>query len=280
MDILDTRHKTVLDNLFDGVYAIDRNHRIVYWNPAAERITGYSAAEVTGRQCADNILNHLDNNGNCLCDGFCPLAHVMADGQLRDSQIFLHHRAGHRMPVRIRAVPLRNDAGAIVGSIEIFRETRSQEALQDRLADLEKLALLERYNAIKELPVLHSQDCQVAFMIDRDNLGRVQRIIVLLSNRHKGIVGDIVGIGQNASFGDDNAGANALRLDTVLPGDEEVGVGKDAFDFHDGIHRVARRLVLSPQNTFHGQQSNDTKNEDGCARRGFHLKKFIPSFPS
>ncbi len=143
MDILDTRHKTVLDNLFDGVYAIDRNHRIVYWNPAAERITGYSAAEVTGRQCADNILNHLDNNGNCLCDGFCPLAHVMADGQLRDSQIFLHHRAGHRMPVRIRAVPLRNDAGAIVGSIEIFRETRSQEALQDRLADLEKLALLD-----------------------------------------------------------------------------------------------------------------------------------------
>lgn len=152
MDILNPEIKLVFDNLFDGIYVVDSDRRILYWNPAAERITGYQANEVTGRICSDNILNHIDEGGKCLCDGFCPLAHAMKDGRMRDTEIFLHHKSGHRMPVRVRAMPLQNHTGAIVGSVEIFRESRSQEALQDRLIELEKLALLD---ALTQLPNRH-----------------------------------------------------------------------------------------------------------------------------
>jgi diguanylate cyclase (GGDEF)-like protein/PAS domain S-box-containing protein len=148
-NILSQKTKEILNNLFDGIYVVDRSRRIVYWNPSAERITGYQVNEVFGRICSDNILNHIDETGKCLCDGLCPLARSMEDGCLRDTEIFMHHKSGHRMPVRVRTVPLRDGTGTIVGSIEIFRESRSQEALQDRLVELEKLALLD---ALTQLP--------------------------------------------------------------------------------------------------------------------------------
>ena len=35
----------------DGVYAVDRAQRIVFWNAAAERLLGYRADEVRGQTC-------------------------------------------------------------------------------------------------------------------------------------------------------------------------------------------------------------------------------------
>ncbi|MFX8860496.1 PAS domain-containing protein, partial [Acinetobacter baumannii] len=37
---------TVLENISDGVYFVDRHRRILYWNRGAERITGFSREEV------------------------------------------------------------------------------------------------------------------------------------------------------------------------------------------------------------------------------------------
>ena len=40
--------KNVLEELYDGLYILDRERVIRYWNGAAERITGFSASEVLG----------------------------------------------------------------------------------------------------------------------------------------------------------------------------------------------------------------------------------------
>ena len=39
-------HARLLDSLFDGVYFVDVERRITYWNRGAEILTGYSASEV------------------------------------------------------------------------------------------------------------------------------------------------------------------------------------------------------------------------------------------
>ena len=43
----------LLDQISDGVYFVDRDRRITYWNSGAERITGYTAAEVLGHSCSE-----------------------------------------------------------------------------------------------------------------------------------------------------------------------------------------------------------------------------------
>lgn len=115
-------YKSWLDDLFDAVYVVDKDRRIVYWNKAAEEITGYSESEVVGTMCSDNILCHVDLAGIELCRTGCPLHETICDGRKREAVVFLHHKEGHRVPVHIRISPIRNETNEIIGAVEMFSD--------------------------------------------------------------------------------------------------------------------------------------------------------------
>ena len=121
-------YEMLLENLFDGVYYVDLNKRIIIWNKGAERITGYSKAEVLGTCCFQNVLRHIDDDGRELCLEGCPLSATMVDGTVREANVYLHHKQGHRLPVSVRISPVRDDAGNIIGGVEVF--TDNSNALQ------------------------------------------------------------------------------------------------------------------------------------------------------
>ena len=143
MVLKDGAYKNVLDNLFDGLYLTDNRRIITYWNKAAEKITGYTAGEVVGKSCGDNILNHIDRNGNNLCKGPCPLAVTLKDGKPHECEIYLHHKDGHRLPVSVRVTPLTDETGAIIGAAELFTDISSRAVNEEKIKELEKLALLD-----------------------------------------------------------------------------------------------------------------------------------------
>ena len=115
-------HKALLDQLDTGIYIVDRDRRILYWNGGAERITGYLAHEVAGHFCHGDLLMHCDAEGAVLCGTRCPLLHVMQDSKPRECTVFLRHRQGHRLPVHVRSRPIHNSNGEIVGAVEVFEE--------------------------------------------------------------------------------------------------------------------------------------------------------------
>ncbi len=78
----------LLDQVSDGVYFVTRDRRITYWNAGAERITGYTAAEVVGHSCSEGILQHVNELGRQLCLHGCPLAGVMKDGRPREAHVY------------------------------------------------------------------------------------------------------------------------------------------------------------------------------------------------
>jgi diguanylate cyclase (GGDEF)-like protein/PAS domain S-box-containing protein len=116
-------YQDLLDQMSDGVYFVTPDRRITYWNAGAERITGYDAHEVLGHSCAEGILRHVDDTGQQLCLHGCPLAAVMEDGLPREALVYLHHKDGHCVPVRVRGEALRDPAGKIVGSVQVFSTT-------------------------------------------------------------------------------------------------------------------------------------------------------------
>ena len=152
-------YRDVLDNLYDGVYFLDRNRQIFFWNKGAERITGYRAADVMGRSCADDILCHVDKQGHHLCRDGCPAAEVLNDGQRRETEVYLLHKNGYRKPVRIRVAPIEDAAGRIVGAMEIFSDDTSPESLRRRVALLEKLSSLD---PLTHLPNRRSMEATIA----------------------------------------------------------------------------------------------------------------------
>ena len=129
--------RAILDSLQIGVYLVDRNRKILYWNDGAEQITGYHRHEVVGRSCKQNILMHCDEHGCVLCGTNCPVSEVIHQGKPMEAQVYLHHKGGHRVPVHVRAVPVRDDNGMVIGVAESFSEEPPQvssESHEERLA--------------------------------------------------------------------------------------------------------------------------------------------------
>lgn len=150
-------YERIIENLHDGLYFVDKNRVITYWNKAAEKISGFSAAEVVGKSCADNILTHVDSDGNSLCRGMCPLAQTIADGKSREIEVYMHHKDGHRIPVSVRVNTLTDDAGEIIGGVELFMDISKQDATSLRIKELEKLALLDNLTQLANRNYVESE---------------------------------------------------------------------------------------------------------------------------
>lgn len=121
---MDAKFNELLMDFFEGVYIVDTTRKIIFWNSGSERITGYTAKEVLNKHCFNNILRHVDSNGKELCFNGCPLHSTLATGKNSNSEVFLHHKEGHRVPVSVKSMPLKDEKGIIIGAIEVFTDLR------------------------------------------------------------------------------------------------------------------------------------------------------------
>lgn len=139
MELAPEFYKQMLDHLGEGVYFVDRDRRILYWNGEAESISGYSAGEVLHSFCYMNILDHVDEQMNSLCTTRCPLLRAMETGKGVEGRVFLRHKSGNRVPVDVKVAPVRDGRGEIVGAVEVFSDATSAvqvEKLNESLRQL------------------------------------------------------------------------------------------------------------------------------------------------
>ncbi len=129
--------KRTLLSVNDGVYLTDRDRRIIFWNRACEIITGYSASEVLGRRCSDNILNHVDMSGRPLCDSeLCPLYQCIATGRPGDKPLMVRalRKNQSRLEVEVSVAPLLGEVGEIIGGVEVFRDVTEKQRMAEKRA--------------------------------------------------------------------------------------------------------------------------------------------------
>ena len=143
MSLPDEFTRDLLDQLNDGVYFVDTDRKIFFWNHGAETITGYTTGDVLNHCCAENILRHVDEKGNHLCENGCPLTATLRDGKPRQDEVYLHHHDGYRVPVTVRANPLRDAQGNIIGGIEVFAVTANNARMRRNLEHLLQAAMID-----------------------------------------------------------------------------------------------------------------------------------------
>ena len=114
--------RNILESLPSGLCVLDMEKRIVFWSNGAERITGYLRHEVIGHCCVAESLLRRDQSVGGFCKEDCPTARTIKTAQPAEAIGLLHHKAGHEFPVRIRAVPVHNAHGSIIGAVETFEE--------------------------------------------------------------------------------------------------------------------------------------------------------------
>lgn len=127
----------VLSTRSDALIAANRDGRIQFWNPGAERMFGHSAAEAIGRSLDLIIPERLRARH---WEGY---SKVMATGQSRYGEgdvlaVPALRKDGSTISVEFTIVPLKDDSGAMTGMLAIMRDvtTRFEElrALRKKVA--------------------------------------------------------------------------------------------------------------------------------------------------
>lgn len=108
--------ENVLDCVADGVFTVDRDFRITYFNQAAEEILGFERQQVIGRPCREVFKSSL-------CEQGCGLQRAIEnDRPVMMRAIYITNSVGERLPVCISAGALFDDNGEMVGAVETFRD--------------------------------------------------------------------------------------------------------------------------------------------------------------
>ena len=96
----------------DGLVATDLRGRIVYFSAATEAITGHSAAEARGLSAADFYQGGRE-------EAAALMDRMNRDGEVRNHCTSLVTRDGGRVAVTITVLPLRDPAGAVIGTLGV-----------------------------------------------------------------------------------------------------------------------------------------------------------------
>jgi PAS domain S-box-containing protein len=112
----------LVEDLPMGVYIVDRDRRICFWNHGAERITGYLSHEVVGHVLGD-VVQTCDQDGNRLSGDERPVAMTIQTRETRQATVYYLHKMGHRIAVRIRTRPVLEWGDTIGGASVMFEET-------------------------------------------------------------------------------------------------------------------------------------------------------------
>ena len=141
------QYKEIFDNLNDGVYYVDRDRRITFWNKGAERISGFSSDEVINTHCYDNVLMHTNDEGTQLCVSGCPLLNSIQNNKVNVASVYLQHKSGYRVPVSVRTIPIEEN-GEVFGAVEIFQVRHERMDSLYNMEDLKTLALTDQLTAL------------------------------------------------------------------------------------------------------------------------------------
>ncbi len=127
---------TALRSIGDAVIATDERGRVLFLNPVAQNLTGWSDVDAHGRVLSEvfSIVNEVTRS-----PVENPVDKVLATGRVFGlaNHTVLIHRDGREVPIDDSAAPILDDEGRVTGVILVFRditEKRRAEMLQEQMA--------------------------------------------------------------------------------------------------------------------------------------------------
>jgi PAS domain S-box-containing protein len=143
----------ILDSLMEGIIAHDKERRILFFNKAAEKITGYRRSEVLGRDCHDAF-------GSPFCGGRCSFCGEPPNSWTNvDYPLNLVTKEGNSRRIEMSVTGMTDETGCFTGVLAAFRDVTDLVGLQIRLGQITSFAgiigqdhkMLQIFEQIREL---------------------------------------------------------------------------------------------------------------------------------
>ena len=123
----DQLFQAILNSISEGVMTLDKDWRIISWNRAAERITGFQREEVLGRECAKLLRTPL-------CGEECPVDKALSCGHsFENVEVAMRNKRDEVTHLLVNAAALCDVDGQIIGGLETFRDVSHAHWMQEEL---------------------------------------------------------------------------------------------------------------------------------------------------
>ena len=130
----------VIRSMSNGLVTVDLEGRVRLFNQAAERLSGYTAADVRSRACGELFYEGKP--------GRDPLAEALEGGRShRGLEATLLAASGKRLPIRLTTSPLRDEDGRVYGAIGEFADLSAIKVMEAKIRHLDKLAAMGRFTS-------------------------------------------------------------------------------------------------------------------------------------
>ncbi len=139
------RFRVILESIRDGVITIAPDGKVLYLNPAAEAMTGWSSAEARSRP-AKEVMCLRAADGSDL--PVSPLQEVLERrGSSRNKvELILESRQGVRMHIEKSAAPIEDENKKLLGVVLVFHDSGPVRAIAN------KMSHLAQHDALTGLP--------------------------------------------------------------------------------------------------------------------------------
>jgi len=137
---------TILESISEGVFTIDLEKKISFFNRAAESITGFTVAEAVGQYCFDIFRSSV-------CQVNCPLeTAIKTKKPVYDRSAVIINKSGRQTSIKLTADLLKDDHGEIIGAVEVFRDMTIVETLRRTLSSKYRLGdLISKNHRMQEI---------------------------------------------------------------------------------------------------------------------------------
>ena len=126
------RLRAVMDVAPVAIIRVDRDYHVQFWNPAAERIFGWTADEVLGRPYPLGDASHHEEAKALFDRAF--------DGHTHEAvEICRIRKDGTPVHIRMWNATIRDDSGEVIGLVGVLADVTEQRALEQRLLQSQKL---------------------------------------------------------------------------------------------------------------------------------------------
>jgi len=119
-----------LGALEEGIAVLDGQSHVVFWNPAAEAVTGRTGAELLARPLPIGFYQMSTQDSGHPVAQLPDLGSGQEPGWVdRPALVHLRHSQGHALPAMLRRTPLRDALGKRIGTLLRFHPVEEVDAL-------------------------------------------------------------------------------------------------------------------------------------------------------
>ncbi len=132
---MERHYERLLDSVGDGIYGVDLNGDCTFVNRGMEKITGWKADELIGKN-QHEILHHTHADGSNFPANDCPVYRTSNDSKPRfiNDDVFWKSD-GTSMSVEYSCTPIKGPRNTTIGSVVVFRDITERELVKKKTTE-------------------------------------------------------------------------------------------------------------------------------------------------